>query len=749
MDYETNYQQFSENRNSSRYTSLPQSYSANAEESSGDSLDLGWVFAVFRRRAMIMAGVGIALSVLSGALLVKSSRQIVPEYSGAFRILVEPITAEGMLSQMYLMAQTSDASSDIQRIKIEDNSLVDYESLIRVFQSPKILQPVVEKLQEKYPKISYGALASRLSLTRISVKKGSQEQGTKILVVRYNDRDPKRIETVLEHLKEAYLDYSQEERIKDIRNNIAFIDKKLPELQSQVDILQEEMQRLRENYQVLIPETTNRALTDQMLGIQRQRVNAQTILAQMRVQYANLEKQFAEGNLISILARDPKAYEVLIGQLQRIESDIAVDSALFFEDSEPMQQLREKQQNLQELAREQVQGYLKIVAGQIRELEANEQKLAETELQLTQQLRQLSAVAREYDDLQRELEVSTKNLKEFLAKRAALEIDLARQTQSIGWQVIEEPAVPRDQNGQPISITVTQTKRQLIVAVIVSMLLGVGSGFLVEVLISVFHTPEELRGATKLPLLGIIPFAKDLKKRSSDYRNKLAPVTGLALDKNQASLGLLLATKAQIQTYSTSPLLEAFRSLYTNIRLLSYQNPIQSLVIGAATSGEGKSTVAVHLAKTAAAIGQRVLLVDADLRSPKIHAKFGVPNVQGLSDAIATDISLNDVIQRSPDDDNLFVLTAGPVPEDPLKLLSSKKMHSLMEQFQDFFDLVIYDTPPLVGLADGNYLAAQTDGLVLVTRLAKTNRSQVQKAQEGLKISGARVLGVVANGVKG
>jgi succinoglycan biosynthesis transport protein ExoP len=748
MDYETKYQQFSENRNSTISSPLSQNYLGNSDESNGDSLDIGWVFAVVRRRALIMAGVGIALSVVAGALLVKSSRQIIPDYSGGFKLLVEPITAEGRLAQLYLMAQTSDASSDIQRIKIEDTSLVDYETLIRVFKSPKLLLPVFQKLQEQYPKMSYGMLYSNLSLERISVKKGSREQGTKLLVVKYKDRDPKRIETVLEFIKKAYLEYSQEERIKDIRNNIEFLEKKLPELQSQVDILQAEMQILRENYQVLIPEKASGSLTDHSLGIQRLRVNAQTTLAQARIQYANVEKQFADGNIVSILARDPKAYEVLIGQLQRIESEVAVESALFFEDSEPMLQLEEKRQNLRELARQQAQDYLESLAGQIRELEANEQQLAATERQLKQQLRELPMVVRQYDDLQLELEVATKNLKEFLAKREALEIDLARQKDSVGWQVIEEPAVPRDENGRPISITVTQTKRQLIVAVIVSMLLGVGAGFLVEVLISVFHTPDELKNATKLPLLGIIPFAKDLKKKSPDRQKKSAPVTGLALAKNQTSPNLLLGAKPEVQPYSSSPILEAFRSLYTNIRLLSYQNPIQSLVIGAATAGEGKSTVAVHLAKTAAAIGQRVLLVDADLRSPKIHAKFDVPNLQGLSDAISTDISLNDVIQRSPEDENLFVLTAGPIPEDPIKLLSSKKMHSLMEQFQDFFDVVIYDTPPLVGLADGNFLAAQTDGLVLVTRLAKTDRSIVQKAQEGLKISGARVLGVVANGVR-
>ena len=151
-------------------------------------------------------------------------------------------------------------------------------------------------------------------------------------------------------------------------------------------------------------------------------------------------------------------------------------------------------------------------------------------------------------------------------------------------------------------------------------------------------------------------------------------------------------------------------------------------------------------------MGQRVLLVDADLRNPQIHHKLGLPNLRGFRDAITSDLSLNDAIQRfsfrdamrSPQDDNLFVLTAGQIPPDPVQVLSAKKRQYLMEQFRAFFDLVIYDTPAVTGLADASLIAAQTDGIILVVGIKKTNRSALLKSLEGLNLSNS-VLGLVAN----
>jgi capsular exopolysaccharide synthesis family protein len=123
--------------------------------------------------------------------------------------------------------------------------------------------------------------------------------------------------------------------------------------------------------------------------------------------------------------------------------------------------------------------------------------------------------------------------------------------------------------------------------------------------------------------------------------------------------------------------------------------------------------------------------------------------VWGLSNVISSEINVDDVIQRSPIEDNLFVLTAGTIPPDPTRLLCSKKMQNLVERFQATFDLVIFDTPPLLGLADAKLLAAHTDGIVMVVGLGKTDRSVLTEVLYGLKMSRARVLGLVANGVKG
>ncbi|MGD1807342.1 GumC family protein [Dapis sp. BLCC M126] len=742
MDYETNYEQITHKNNGQQLSpSFTQAPQTNLGDNEDENFDLGWIFAVVRRRLLIMAGIGLTLSVLAGGLIVKSARQVVPVYQGSFRLLVEPITAEGRLARLFLMAQNVGASADIQRIKIEDNSLIDYETLIRVLKSPTILEPIVDRLNTEYPNINYNLLNSGIEISRISVQIGSQEQGTKILVVRYKNQDTKQVKVVLESLEQAYLEYSLEERLTNLRQGINFIKEKLPNLRERVDILQGQVQTLRQNYNVFDPIKADKLLLEESLIVQRQQVKVQGELAETRSLYNHLQQQLENGDIIAVLSVENKAYDFLITEIQKLESQVAAQSTLFLDDSEPMQMLREKQKNLNALGYKEAESILDKISGKIEEQEAKEKAFGESITKLNEQLRQLPIVARQYGDLERELEVATNTLKEFLSKLEALEVDAARQ--EVPWQVIQATQLLKDTNGNLIPTEFTKTKSQLAIVVIVCTLLGVGAGFLIEVLITVFHTPEEVKAATKLPVLGMIPVAKELKKPLKGKRKKVSVLT--ATDRN----GNHFVERDPLELiYSNTNLLEAFRSFYTNIRLLTYDKSLQSLVITSSTSGDGKSTVAVNLAQIAAAIGQKVLLVDADLRNPQIHLRLGLPNLQGFTDALATDLSLNDAIQRSPVNDNLFVLTAGQVPPDPIKLLSSKKKQYLMEQFQAFFDLVIYDTPPLINLADANLIAAHADGTIVVVAIEKTDRSMLTKGLEGFKISGGSPLGTVTNFIK-
>ena len=742
MDYETNYQQIPHKNNGQQLSpSFLQASQINNEENEDENFALGWIFAVVRRRLLIMIGVGLTLSVVAGGLIVKSARQIVPVYQGSFKLLVEPITAEGRLARLFLIAQNFDARADMQKIKIEQNSLIDYETLIRVLKSPTILESIVERLKIEYPNINYNLLRSGINITRISVEKGSKEQGTKILVVNYTNKDTKQIKVVLESLEKAYLEYSLAERLTNLRQGINFIKEKLPKLRQRVDLLQREVQKLRQSYHVFDPSKAENLLFEQSLIIQRQQVKFQGELAETRSLYNHLRKQLENRDIIAVLSVENKAYEFLIREIQKLDSELSAHSTLFLNDSEPMQMLREKQKKLNALGYQEAETILDKIYGKIEEQEAKERALAENISKLNKQLKQLPIVARQYADLKRELEVATKTLKEFLSKLEALEVDAARQ--EVPWQVIQATQLLKNTDGNLIPTEFTQTKRQLAVILIVSILLGVGVGFLIEVLITVFHTPEEVKTATKLPVLGMIPVAKELKKKFKAKRKKVSVLS--AMDKNN---NYFVEHDPLELIYNNTCLLEAFRSLYTNVSLLSYDKSLKSVVITSSTSGDGKSTIAINLAQIAAVVGQKVLLVDANLRDPQIHLHLGLPNLQGFSNALSTDLSLNDAIQRSPINNNLFVLTAGQVPQEPIKLLLSKKKQYLMEQFQAFFDLVIYDTPPLVNVADANLIATDADGTIVVVAIEKTDRSILMKALERFKISGGLALGIVTNFIK-
>jgi len=724
MDKNYNSQPFSLKRNAKQSLSLPQVYTANTDTSDEDKVvkDLNKLFAAARRRGIVIVGVAIAVTFGTGFLLWKRP----PNYQGKFQLLVEPVTiAENRLLTV--------VTKTLGQTNSKTDSGLDYESQILVLKSPQIMRPIVDNIKVKYPDVNYDKLIGTITIERIM--KGSE--GTRILDIGYKDKNPEQVKFILEQVAQGYLKYSLEERQTNIRNGISFIEEQVPPLQRRVDALQGQLQQLRKRYSLTNPEVESRTLAQEDLDLKSARVKIQDKLAQNRVLYSTLKKLFDAGDISAVLSYDVQTYSSLLKQIHELENQMAQASAQFQEDSDSLQELREQEQNLSLRSRREALSVLEKLKGEIQGLEASQQTISQAENLLNQRISQYPVAARQFADIQRELQVATDSLTQLVSKGDALRIDAAQQ--DVPWQLITPPQLPKR---EPLS------RKSLILIGILGLVLGIGAAVLIEILNNVFHSPEEIEDETQLPLLAVIPFAREVRKLAKKPK-QLAAVAAVASFTQRASRYLAIATSSSDSRYIDSPIVEAFRSLYTNIRLLSPDKPIQSLVIGSATPGDGKSTIAVYLAQTAAAIGQRVLLVDADLRRPKIHQKLGLPNTRGLSEVISTDIGLNEVIQRSPDHENLFVLTAGSIPPDPIKQLSSEKMRHLMEQFQAFFDIVIYDAPPLVGLADANLLAAYTDGLVMVVGLEKTDRFMAIKALDGLNIAGATVLGVVANGVKG
>lgn len=189
---------------------------------------------------------------------------------------------------------------------------------------------------------------------------------------------------------------------------------------------------------------------------------------------------------------------------------------------------------------------------------------------------------------------------------------------------------------------------------------------------------------------------------------------------------------------------EQYRTIRTNIEFSSVQIHLRSILVTSSVPGEGKSFSAANLAAVFAQQEKKVLLVDADLRKPTIHETYQLENVQGLTNVLVGNASLGETVQKTLID-NLYVLTSGPTPPNPAELLSSKAMGELIQEMYSRYSLVIFDSPPLLAVADGQILANQTDGSVLVVLSGKTKMDTVQKAKDALQQSKAKLLGALLN----
>lgn len=270
-----------------------------------------------------------------------------------------------------------------------------------------------------------------------------------------------------------------------------------------------------------------------------------------------------------------------------------------------------------------------------------------------------------------------------------------------------EPAIA---NNKPIR---PQTARNIAMGGAIGLFLAAAIVFLIEYLDDTLKTSDQITEHFGLPVIGYIA---DME------HNKDAPY---------------------VAENPRSPISESFRTLRTNLEFASVDKPLKTILVVSANPSEGKSTVAANLAVTIAQGGKHVLLVDADLRRPRIHKLFGLSNRIGLSDIFRNSAPMSDIV-RQWKDTNLAIITSGGIPPNPSDLLSSKKMVNMLESTKNTADIVIVDSPPFL-VADASILASHADGVLLVVYPGKTPLDAIETTLEQMKRADAHVVGVVMN----
>ena len=691
-------------------------FSEFAEES--NDLSLKNFFGLLQRRAfVIVAVVSVGMAGVTYSTLTQESI-----YQGNFQILVEPVNNDDQLGKINLVDSPFSKTG------------LDYESQIQVLKSSELLEPIIKKLQESYPEITYASFISNLNIRRLGT--------TKVIEVTYKSSNPQEIQSVLNTVSQFYLKYSLNKRQTKLRQGVQFVNKQLPDIQNRVAQLQKEMQIFRQKYNFIDPGSQSQAISQQIQSLTQQRLSINQQLAAAKNNYLRLqtpEEQLA-------ILNDAPLYQQLIAQQRQLDTQISGELARFQGDNPVIQTLQDKRDNLLPIINAEAKRILNTKIAQaavlIRKVEVDNQQLTQAEQQLQIKLEQLPVLSRQYTDIQRNLQLANESLTRFLANREQLQIEVA-QTE-LPWELIQAPTQLRD----PISPNVL---RNLLLGFVASSLLGLGAAKIIEDIDNTYHSIESIQDKMRLPILGTLPFDKFSADTSINSNNRLNDDKLVRADIFQGadkSSRTLRRQTSENRYYGQGEFWESLQVLYSNIQLLNSDEPISSLVISSAMPGDGKSTIAFNLAKIATAMGKKVLLVDSDLRRPQIHKLSELNNLWGLTNLISSSQDVDQVIREVPAIKNLSVITSGPIPPDPARLLSSDRMKQLMEYFRQNFDLVIYDSPPMLGLVDARLIAPHTDGVMLVVRMHKTDKSALAQVQDTLKTYPINLLGLVVNADK-
>jgi tyrosine-protein kinase Etk/Wzc len=295
--------------------------------------------------------------------------------------------------------------------------------------------------------------------------------------------------------------------------------------------------------------------------------------------------------------------------------------------------------------------------------------------------------------------------------------------------ILDEAIEPRS----PIS---PNKKLNLMIGALIGIGLGVGLTFLLDYFDNTVKTIEEVE-AMGFSLLGAIPKITQTEHEKNEKERELKFETE-EIRQIESRLVTHLDPK--------SPISEAYRTLRTNLQFTKLDQPMRTILVTSAGPKDGKSTTVANLAITLAQLGSKVVLVDSDLRRPVIHSIFGLEKDVGLTNYMVGKSSYEDILKQTVIE-NLAIITCGLLPPNPSELLGSKKMEEFTTKLKKDFDIILFDSPPVIAVTDAAILSNKVDGTVLVVSANKTNRDAVTRAKTLLENVKARLVGVMLNNV--
>ncbi len=621
---------------------------------------------------------------------------------------------------------------------VQSNPLETEAQLIRSLAiSQKMMTTLNLKDQE-------GAPLKRKDLLKLLEVKSIK--GTDVLQISFKSNVPQEAVVVVNQLMNFYLENNIRINRAEAAAARQFIEEQLPKTKANVLEAAAALRSFKEkNNIVFLPEEAKSAVTviadleSQLAKSQVALTNANTRSLALRNQIGVNAQQAVALNSLS----QSRRVQTVLEELQAIESKLELERSRFQEDAPVIVNLKSKEAFLKGLLQKRVK---EVLGNQEQPANGNlqigelQQKLIEefvnTEVERVVLTNQVVALTNETSiykqkasvipqleqsqrDLEREVEAAQSTYETLLKKLQEVRIT---EQQNVGnARIIQAALVPENAVSPRKSLNFG-------LGGVVGILLAIVTALVLDARDTSIKTVREVRELLGYTLLGIIPNFEKTDKASSRRRDPEGAIP-----------------KIPVKDAPRSLIGETYRMLYANLKFLSSDKEVRVITISSAIPKEGKSTVSANLALAIAQLGFKVLLVDADMHHSSQHKFWELPNTVGLSNIIVEQLELKTAIAKAMP--NLYVLTSGVLPPNPLALLNSKRMASLIEGFSQSYDFVIIDTPPLSAAADARILSAMTDGMIMVVQPKLLDSASAIAAKELLEQSGQNILGMVINAV--
>jgi polysaccharide biosynthesis transport protein len=557
---------------------------------------------------------------------------------------------------------------------------------------------------------------------------------SRLIEVTFDSNDPKLAADVVNTLTAAYIDDNLQARWDASQKAADWLSNELDGLKAKLEKSEDELQQYASSNGLLFLETdkgtTENIVVQQLRELQQQLTQAEAD----RIEKESLYRLVQQGDYASIPGvLDNKLMQDLSERLAELERERARLATTFTPDfprvKEVQSQIDESEAVL-EAARDQA---AKRIADDYQAAVSRENMLEAAFRQQQKEANEIAQRSIQYNILKREADTNKQLYVSLLEK--SKETGVSESLKATNIRVVD-PAYPPRKPARPRVIL------SLSLALLGGLCLGTAAAFLQEHLDNTLKTTEDVEKFLQVPALGVVPI---IDSQDSGRGQGLYGRARLLLHDRNGNGSNGKESWNRIEASGPhAPLAEAFHGLRTSVLLSKAKQPPSSLLVTSTRAGEGKTTVAANLALSLAQLGESVLLIDADLRRPSLHNFFAVESNAGLVDFLTGKSDWRGLLWRAPVPE-LAVLFCGPVPPNPVDLLSSESMPGLIREASKEYKFIVLDSPPLLNLADSRILATLVDGVILVVGSGATPRDLVHRACSSAVGAGSHILGATIN----